>query len=331
MKEAYLQYLCCTSCGESLRIDSVESRKEDRIETGKLKCDKCQAVYSITKFIPRFVSNDNYATGFGFQWNIHAKTQLDSYTGLEISQKRFFKQTQWPRDLTGETILEVGCGSGRFTEPAASTNAIVISLDYSVAVEANYLNNGQRENVFIVQGDVYRMPFRKNFFDKVFCFGVLQHTPDPAKAFIALASFPKPGGDIAIDVYRNYWKTWLISKYYLRPFTRRIKPDRLYRMIKGYVDFMWPLSEQFRKIPMWGPKINLMMGIPDHSELGLQGKVLKEWAYLDAFDMFSPRYDFSQKKETVEHWLKSQSLNDIEVDCGDLGLVVARGKSKGKV
>jgi hypothetical protein len=32
--------------------------------------------------IPRFVSPDNYATFFGYQWNIHAKTQLDSYTGL---------------------------------------------------------------------------------------------------------------------------------------------------------------------------------------------------------------------------------------------------------
>ena len=60
----------------------------------------------------------------------------------------------------------------------------------------------------------------------------------------------KDGGEIAIDVYRNYWKAWLISKYYLRPLTRHMDPERLFRLVTNYVDFMWPLCSAIRKIPI---------------------------------------------------------------------------------
>jgi ubiquinone/menaquinone biosynthesis C-methylase UbiE len=33
--------------------------------------------------------------------------------------------------------------------------------------------------VLIVQADVFAMPFRAGTFDRIFCFGMLQHTPDP--------------------------------------------------------------------------------------------------------------------------------------------------------
>tara|TARA_B100000676_G_C17914223_1_gene751743 strand:- start:66 stop:194 length:129 start_codon:yes stop_codon:yes gene_type:complete len=37
--------------------------------------------------------------------------------------------------------------------------------------------------VLIVQGDIYAMPFRQGSADRVFCFGVLQHTPEPQRSF----------------------------------------------------------------------------------------------------------------------------------------------------
>jgi len=76
-------------------------------------------------------------------------------------------------------------------------------VDYSRAVEANYLSNGQEQNILTVQGDIYSLPVQANLFDKVFCFGVLQHTPNPEKAFKALSPLLKPGGKLAIGVYRN--------------------------------------------------------------------------------------------------------------------------------
>src|SRR5205814_4097766 len=141
----------------------------------------------------------------------------------------------WPRELSGELILEVGSGSGRFTEQAASTGAFVVSLDYSYAVEANYSSNGAKENVLIVQGDIYAMPFPRGYFDKVFCLGVLQHTPDVHKAFLALPPMLKPGGELVVDVYkRTFFRTYLSTKYYARRFTRKMDPEHLYRFTRRW-------------------------------------------------------------------------------------------------
>src|SRR5262245_50454475 len=107
-----------------------------------LRCGGCAAVYPVVRGIARFAERDNYTSTFGLQWTRHARTQLDSHSGLRMSEQRFFEETGWGRDLRGERILEVGCGSGRFTEQAARTGADVIAIDYSDAVEANYEANG---------------------------------------------------------------------------------------------------------------------------------------------------------------------------------------------
>ena len=53
--------------------------------------------FPVINGIPRFVPAENYADSFGFQWNIHDKTQLDSYTGFPISHDRVFGVTGWPK------------------------------------------------------------------------------------------------------------------------------------------------------------------------------------------------------------------------------------------
>jgi len=42
------------------------------------------------------------------------------------------------------------------------------------------------------------MPFPNNSFDKVFCFGVLQHTPDFDASIKVLIEKAKPGGEIVV-------------------------------------------------------------------------------------------------------------------------------------
>jgi SAM-dependent methyltransferase len=101
-------------------------------------------------------------------------------------------------------ILEAGCGAGRFTEVLISTGATVISFDLSNAVEANYENNNDKGDLLIFQGDIYNIPFPDNYFDYVFCYGVLQHTPDPDESYRQIFSKLKPGGKISIDYYLKF-------------------------------------------------------------------------------------------------------------------------------
>jgi SAM-dependent methyltransferase len=274
------------------------------------------------------VPKDNYATTFGYQWTIHATTQYDSHTRTTISQERFFNETKWARRLEGEIILEVGSGSGRFTEQAISTGAMVISLDYSYAVEVNYQSNGHHANVLIVQASIYDMPFPKNSFDKVICIGVLQHTPDVKRSFMELPPYLKSGGKLVVDVYVletgfiGSIKHLMKLKYWIRPFTKRIAPDRLYRWTERYVRGIWPLASLISRIPRFGRKFNFaVLLVADYrGAYPLTETQLQEWAILDSFDMLSPAYDSPQSVDTLRTWFNEVGMTHVEVHRGYNGV-----------
>jgi ubiquinone/menaquinone biosynthesis C-methylase UbiE/uncharacterized protein YbaR (Trm112 family) len=333
VRTEHLQYLACPACHSELEITQVANETNGQIENGLLYCRGCQRTYPIVRFIPRFVPQDNYATTFGYQWTIHARTQYDSHNGTTISETRFFNETKWPRRLEGETILEVGSGSGRFTEQAISTGAMVISLDYSSAVDANYQSNGHHSNVLIVQGSIYEMPFPKNYFDKVICIGVLQHTPNVKHSFMELPRYLKPGGNLVVDVYiretgiMGSIKHLMKLKYWVRPFTRRVPPEKLYGWVERYVRAVWPLTGHINHIPRIGRKFNFaVLLVADYrGAYPLSESQLEEWAILDTFDMLSPAYDRPQSIETLRAWFEEAGMKQVEVHRGYNG-VEGRGE-----
>ena len=324
MRASHIPFLVCPECRSPLNLGPIELQRDDQIVEGTLCCtgNGCEAEFPISNGIPRFVPVENYASGFGLQWIKHARTQYDSTSGANVSETRFFEETGWPRDLNGEIIIEAGSGSGRFTEQAASTGAMVLSLDYSFAVEANFSSNGARENVLIVQGDIYRMPFLHASADRIFCFGVLQHTPDPEKAFLELPKYVKAGGSVVAD---NYIKptgirALLATKYWLRPVTKHIPPPILYRLCNLYVRAMWPLSRLIHRLPK-GKYINWRLLLSDHrGEFDLSEEMMCEWAVLDMMDKLGPAYDFPQHPEVVRSWFEKAELKEIDVRPGYNGI-----------
>lgn len=321
MREAHLTLLVCPECQGEFSLSNVE-RSGERIRSGTLACAACARSFPIIDCIPRFVSSDNYARNFGLEWTKHARTQYDSYSGAKVSEDRFFNETRWPRDLAGQHILEVGSGSGRFTEQAASTGATVVSLDYSYAVEANYASNGDKPNVLIVQADLLRMPFRRGFFDRLYCFGVLQHTPDPRRSFLELPQYLRAGGELCIDVYslKKWWVELLVKGRWIRPFTSRLPPHLLYFLVDRYVRLMWPVSRRINRLPL-GMHINLALLVADYRGLfDLSEEMLKEWAILDTFDLLSARYDSPQTIASVQAWFAEAGLTDVRVHPGYNGI-----------
>jgi SAM-dependent methyltransferase len=279
------------------------------------------------EYIPRFVPPDNYAAGFGFQWLCHARTQHDRYSGTRISEQRFFAETRWPRRLEGQLILEVGCGSGRFTAQALSTGATVVAVDLSQAVDVNRSCQAEAENLLLVQADLYGLPFAGPQFDKVFCLGVLQHTPDVRQAFFCLPEFLKPGGQLVVDVYDQrpgllgMLASLCRTYYWVRPLTRRMPPERLHRWVSWYVDRMWPLARRINRLPGIGRRLNRLLLIADYrGRYRLTEEQLKEWAVLDTFDMLSPRYDQRQTLQTVRRWFQDAPLDQIDVRYGHNGI-----------
>lgn len=305
--------LVCTSC----RNGSLNLNEQG------LQCADCGTIFHIVREIPRFVRNDDYAESFGFQWNVHARTQLDSFTNRPISRDRFFAATQWPHDLSGQTILEAGSGAGRFTEILVATKANIISFDLSSAVDANYQSNGQNANLLIVQASILNIPVRPRSMDKVVCLGVIQHTPDPALAFSCLANCVRPGGEIAIDVYAARIRSLLSWKYLLRPVTKRMDNKKLYGLIERMVPMLLPVSEfLWRTLGVFGPRL---LPIVHYPSLGLPRELARRWAVLDTFDMYSPAHDHPQSVATVRNWFDAAGFVDVTVDYG-LNGIVARGR-----
>ena len=308
MRATHLQHLRCPRCQNSLELKEAIGSNAG-IESGQLNCITCHTAYPIVRFVPRFVPEANYAASFGLEWNIHARTQYDNTSGTAASETRFFEETDWSRTLEGQILIEAGSGAGRFTEHALGTGATVLSLDYSEAVDANYASNGHHGNLLLVQGDLFRMPFPRDYADKLFCFGVLQHTPNPEAALRSIASHVRPGGELIADIYlKSVAKYVLGTKYWVRPLTQRVEPERLYRLTSRYVDFMWPLAKRVRRIPKIGKPLNWRLLVADYSGLTDDDAVLREWAQLDTFDMLSPRYDKPASLRTVRRWCQELGL-----------------------
>ena len=261
-------------------------------------------IFPIVNGIPRFLKSGNYTDNFGFQWNKFRTTQLDNDL-YKISENRFFKQTNWnPSNLNGKFVLEVGSGAGRFSRIILSkTNAILYSIDYSESVDANFQNNNfiAPNRLKLFQCSIYEMPFEDCSFDKVFCFGVLQHTPNFEESIKSIVSKAKKGGEIVVDFYPiNGWWTKLHSKYLFRSFLKKMNNEKLLFIIERYIDPMILIFRLLEKLKLG--LLTRFLPIVDLRTIdstGLTTSQFKEWVILDTFDMFSPEYDNPQKINEV--------------------------------
>jgi ubiquinone/menaquinone biosynthesis C-methylase UbiE len=282
----------------------------------------------------RFVQSSGYTGNFGFQWKIFKRTQLDKFNGTQFSKDRFFAVTNWEKeDLEGKNVLEAGCGAGRFTQIVLDyTKANLYSFDFSEAVDANMENNGPHPRLKLFQASIYEMPFTDNSFDKIFCLGVLQHTPDIVKSIESLYNKLKPGGEIVIDFYpyNGFW-TKLHAKYLFRPFLRGKNNQQLLGLIEKNADWMIALTKLFNRIKI-GKLVNRFIPICDiestHPD-NLSKEEQHEWAVLDTFDMFSPEYDQPQKKSDIKKYFIEVGLKDVScktiVYNNNLKVTFARG------
>jgi SAM-dependent methyltransferase len=315
-----VEYFRCPHCHGALTINREAGPPNTfDLQEGVLACGICGEHYPIIKGIPRFVTNDNYAQSFGLQWSLHARTQLDKCNGLSLSKERFYTATQWPETLAGQLLLEAGSGAGRFTEIACNTQAEVFSFDYSVAVETNYINSLDYKKLHVFQADIYHIPLETAMFDKVFCFGVLQHTPDAERAFKNLVTYMKPGGEIVIDIYRKSFISLLGWKYFLRPLTRRMPKEQLYTIVSSIVPPLVPVARYLRNIAgRYGARF---VPIVEYSHLGLSEELNLDWSILDTFDMYAPEHDHPQSLQAVTRWFHEAELKNIVVERGPNGIV----------
>jgi 2-polyprenyl-3-methyl-5-hydroxy-6-metoxy-1,4-benzoquinol methylase len=276
--------------------------------------------------IPRFVPSDGYAAAFGWQWTHFQKSQLDSHTGTTISRDRLTRCLGGDLGaVRGKTVLEAGCGAGRFTEILLSAGARVFAADLSVDVEANYANCRTFTDYFVCQADIRRLPVLLASFDVVICLGVVQHTPEPEATIAALASYLKPGGLLAIDHYSEHYPV-TGPRRVLRELLLRMPPERARRLALGTARALvpvhralWRRRRGFGRLRKYLGRVSPLVDYYDaYPELGTQ--LLSEWAVLDTHDTLTDQYKHLRKPNEIRETLEELGLADIEVERGGNGV-----------
>jgi 2-polyprenyl-3-methyl-5-hydroxy-6-metoxy-1,4-benzoquinol methylase len=309
MRRWAIPYLICPKTKEPLELSLVTEEKDGDVLSGEL-ISKSGSRYRIVGGVPRFVQ-EHYAKGFGLQWNEHAATQIDDIKHRH-SHERFWGETGFePEALTGRIVLDGGCGAGRFTDIAARAGARVIAVDLSEAADACYANNRERQNVTVLQASLFELPVEARSVDFAFTIGVIQHTPEPLRALRALAETVKVGGEAGVSWYKKYWYTYLHQKYALRPFFKLMDEKRLYQFVQWYVPKLLPVSRALGRMlpdPEYADRI-IPVANRDNIE-GLTEQQKLEWAILDTYDWYQPRYDKPQSWRAVE-----RVMTDLGFQC----------------
>ena len=265
--------------------------------------------YSIINCIPRFVINEGYSDNFGYQWNRWARVQFEDQNiggSMQGHTKNMFNIiTGFSEEmLIGKTVLDLGCGPGRFTDVALSMGASVVALDYSSAIDAAKENFSKNSDILFLQADALQLPLKDNTIDFSYTIGVLHHTPEPAKGVHEAQRVTRKGGQFAIRVYTangfyiypmvRFWRTIFLS---LKPIFGHY-PPLIYSYLFGSLGYalgkIWrPLSYPIR---LFFPTAWL----PDY-----------RWTILDTFDAIATTHQSGHAPKEIENWLSEAGFSEI--------------------
>lgn len=297
--------------------------------------------FPVVQGIPRFVAQENYAYSFGLQWKKFRKTQLDSYTGVPISEERLTRLVgaPLPEFFSGKRVLEAGCGAGRFTELMLKAGAEVTAIDLSAAVEANRENCGGHASYRVAQADIRKLPLREKSFDVVICIGVVQHTPVPEETIAALSRYVKKGGELVIDHYKPRTSELPLPSRTLRRLLFALAPERRLGVVERLARTLWPMHTFLyskrkvgwftsirKKLLHWSPILDYQYAFP-----GLSPEVVYEFAVLDTHDCHTDYYQHRRTTEQIRNVLTGLGLEILYLDYAGNGVEArARRPQTGK-
>lgn len=122
-----------------------------------------------------------------------------------------------PQDLIGLRTLDLGCGSGWFSQRALERGAHVTSLDISTSLARTV---HRRTQTCAVAADALCVPFASGSFDLIISSEMLEHLERPAYGVREIGRLLTPGGVVVLTTPNRHW-LWLVNlatRIGLRPF-----------------------------------------------------------------------------------------------------------------
>jgi len=288
-----LNLLVCPDCRGALRLD-VREQTGDRVTSGTLTCGSGHS-FDITGGIPRFVKHQLNADqartrdSFGDEWTRLYPAHGHTTPEWQAERDIFLEYTRsLPSEYRGRLVLDAGCGNGRYAKLASDWGARVVCVDISSAVDIAQQNVGSRPDVAVVQGDLFKLPFRHDLFDIVYSIGVLHHTPDAKGAFQAIQPLVKPGGFFSIFMHGQGNRALYATNRWIRAWTAKASN----RTTRNFCLVLTAMGKVLEKIPFVGPVLyiagrQVLFFSPDQH---------------NNYDHFSAGFTSFHRKEEIRGW-----------------------------
>jgi len=190
-----------------------------RAEQNGLVCRDCRAGYPVRDGLPVFTTgaSDNegkpakkaeitrYYDNVAPIYNVSHGIGL--YGGTYCTETKY--KPVFNRFMAeGDTILEIGCGTGVFTRVLGKQWPRLVATDISEPMLRESLNAGTASP--LAAADTERLPFADNAFDVVVGMTTFSYCPDKPRALSEIQRVLKPGGRF-VNIDMNY----LSPIYYL--------------------------------------------------------------------------------------------------------------------
>jgi SAM-dependent methyltransferase len=339
MRTTLLDLLACPHDQTTMRL--ADPSEDGQIETGKLECERGHG-YEVREGVPRLAGaaarQEGTFESFSAKWAQVSPDELEQRFAQQyrwyVERYGFGSEAGLKKFLKGrKTILEAGTGLGgdaaRF---AKLCKAEVIGLDLSEGIVGAQQHWAGPKNLHYVQGDILDLPFRPESFDFVSSDQVIHHTPDAPRAFGELARLLRPGGHLAVYVYRVKAMLRELADTELRKVTTAMS-------VEECMEFSEQITELGRELSRTGAKVKLEKGVPllgiEPGEHDVQRLIY--WTFLKAFwndefserlnalvnfDWYHPPYASRHTEEQVRGWCADAGLEVEHVDLSESGISV---------
>ena len=267
-------------------------------------CEACSKVYPVKKGVPRFL--ESLTEG---ERQIQGSFNLEHTRYLNSTYLHFTPRLaeQWLEDIRlppeyfkDKLVLDVGCGSGRWTYAMASLGATVVAVDLTEAgVEITHQATANFDHVVALQGSVFQLPFRPESFDLVVSWGVLHHTPDTRAAFDRIVPLVRRGGQLYVMLYEKHNPVKFACTDVVRWVLRRLPEDRRYLACKAFIIKSPRLYSLLAKFLICAP-------YPASGD-----PLAISTLQLGLYDAYAPMFNHLHTREEVAGWFREHQFDRI--------------------
>jgi 2-polyprenyl-3-methyl-5-hydroxy-6-metoxy-1,4-benzoquinol methylase len=267
-------------------------------------CVNCQRRYPVIDQIPRFLtdlaeSERQIKRSFDLEHDRYIDSRHQHFSPKLVEQ--WLDLVQLPREFfKGKLVLDAGCGAGRWTYAMASLGARVVAVDLTDAgVKVTYDATATRDNVVVLQANIFQLPFKEETFDFVVSWGVLHHTRDTKAAFDRVVPLVKKGGQFYVMVYERHNPFKFVCTNLLRRVLQAFPEERRYQLCRLLIiKNRWLYALLMHRIicvpyPKSGDPLDVAT-----CQLGL-------------YDAYSPVFNHLHSRQEVERWFREHGFREI--------------------